>query len=217
MKKKVIYSLIMDRSSSMWEIQGEILQSVNERIRTIKAMETEKEEQILTDFTLFNETVSRSFSLLPQKDLTLLTEADYNVNGTTALYDALGSTLERLYLTFYDKVVAHRCKIVVVVYTDGYENASRLYSREAIRQMLAKANELEGVEVSIVGCEMDTLTMAQEMNFKASNSVRVQKGAMADSLKEMDRYFDDFRKDKKTTFKESLYDFDLDKDEDSAC
>lgn len=208
----------MDRSSSMWEIKDEILQSVNDRFQSIKKMEKEKDSEILTDLTLFNERVSRVFTLLTQEEIELLTSEDYQVNGTTALYDALGSTLEKLYLNFYQDIESGDCKVVVVVYTDGYENASRMYSNADIRRMLSKANNMEGVEISIVGCEEETLTMAQSMNFKGTNVVRVKKESFASSMKEMDQYFDDFRKDKLTNFKESMRKFDLDlkKDEDTT-
>ncbi|WP_420378782.1 hypothetical protein [Gilvibacter sp.] len=214
MKKKVIYSIIMDRSSSMWEIRDEILESVNQQIATIKEMETLEEEVLLTDLTLFNERVSRVLSLITQSQLRILSNNDYNVNGTTALYDAIGSTLERLFANYNEEVLEKKCKVVVVIYTDGYENASRMYSASEIRRMLDRANEMEGVEINIVGCEDETLTMAENMHFRSSNIVRVNKEDLASSLKELDSYLYNFRNDKMFNFKQSLKKFDQDTSQD---
>ncbi len=211
MKKKVVYALVVDKSGSMAVIQSEILMSLNDRISTIKNIAETSERDVLAELVTFNESAKRVLPLVNANKLNLLTSQEYQIGGTTALYDALGSTLERLDLTFNQELVAGTCSAVVVVYTDGYENASRMYSKQVIREMLRKANEMENVEITIVGCDEETLMMARDMNFNVDNVVRTSKENLSATMKSMDSYLYGYAKGEKRNFKADYKDFDLDK------
>ena len=212
MKKKVVYALVVDKSGSMADIQSEILMSLNDRIKAIQKINETTDKEVLVELVAFNESVRRILPLVKAKKLAQLKAPEYEVGGTTALYDALGSTLERMYLTFGSDIEKGNCSVVIVVYTDGYENASRMYSKQVIREMLGKANSMKNVEITMVGCDEETLLMAQEMNFKQNNVVRTSKDYLSASMNMMDGYLAAFSNDEMPNFKSSYKDFDLDQE-----
>eukprot|EP00041_Stephanoeca_diplocostata_P003776 m.38081 g.38081 ORF g.38081 m.38081 type:complete len:206 (-) comp14601_c0_seq16:1899-2516(-) len=56
--------------------------------------------------------------------------------GGTALYDAIGCTLQRTVTTL--EALDHVPRVVVFILTDGYENASQTWRREKISKEIAK-------------------------------------------------------------------------------
>ena len=99
-----------------------------------------------------------------------------------------------------------------MVYTDGYENTSRMYSKQVIREMLGKANAMENVEVTMVGCDEETLLMAQDLNFDNQNVVRTGKDDLGKSMKILDGYMEAISRGERPNFKAGYKEFDLDKE-----
>jgi uncharacterized protein YegL len=212
MATKTIYSLVIDRSGSMADIRHEIFGSINNRIRKIIQIDRENDGETLAEITTFNHRVSRIVPLVKAEKLKPIKDEDFLIDGTTALFDALGSTLERLNNFFREEVEKGETDILIIIYTDGYENASMAYSKSAIRKMMTEASELENVQVTLVGCDEKTLWMAKEMAFHPNNIVRTSKEQMARSMGSLDAYFEDYKKGIKPNFKSRYKDFDLDKD-----
>ena len=212
MKKKIIYGIIIDRSSSMCDLRDEMLLSINNRVSAIKKISKEKNQDAYVELVTFNDKVNRVIELEPYSDVRALGPDDYLIDGMTSLYDALGSTLERIELIFGNEIRKGECNVAIIVYTDGYENSSRLYTQPQIKKMLTLANNMEGVEVSIVGCDVETLTMAKEINFENKNMVRTSRKDFVKSMKVMDDYFLHDVEGGTFNLKESMKDFDLDKE-----
>ena len=200
MKEKIIYSLIIDQSGSMFEIQEEILISINQRIETIKGLK-EDDSEILAEITLFNHQVSPIIPLCQSRDLQPLKPKDYQVTGATALFDAIGFSADKLKEKFKNEMQTKTCKIAMVIFTDGYENASNDYNEKDIKKLLKMANESEVFDISIVGSDEDIIIMAQRMNFKSTQIVRTAKKDLGKSMAKMDAYFNAISKRKKANFK----------------
>ena len=65
------------------------------------------------------------------QDVPTLTRSNYTPNGGTNLYDAIGKTIVDL-----DGAVKENQNVLVVIITDGEENASREYTSSAIKTMI---------------------------------------------------------------------------------
>lgn len=211
MKKKTVFALIIDKSGSMFDIKDEIFQSINDRIKSIKKSAKKEDKKMLVELVSFNHHITRLRTFESALTIKKLKEREYEVGGTTSLYDALGSTLERIELMFGKEIRQETCNVMVVVYTDGYENSSRQFSNEDIKEMLSKANETKGFEVAMVGCDEETLTMARRLNFRPKNIVRTSKEEMNESMESVDDYLVNFSMGRDVNFKKSLSKFDLDK------
>lgn len=80
--------------------------------------------------------------------------------GATALLDAIGRTLHKIESAQEHTAEEFRAdKVMVVIITDGYENASREYSAEAVRQMIGRLRE-KGWEFVFLGANIDAVETA---------------------------------------------------------
>jgi hypothetical protein len=119
---------ILDESGSMEKMGPEPIQGVNSLVK--------EQKETLDDgakFTLikFSNQVRYVYDDVPLKDVPEFTEKDYQPNNATALLDAIGTAITT------KKAKKKNKDVVVVVMTDGQENASRIFrSRTQIREMV---------------------------------------------------------------------------------
>jgi len=74
----------------------------------------------------------------------------------TALLDAVGETLSAL------RARKPKGNVVVVIVTDGYENASRKWSRHAVAQLVREC-EADEWEIVFLGANIDSFAEARRM------------------------------------------------------
>lgn len=137
MKTRVFNLVIIDESGSMQSIKKEAIDSVNETIQTIcSAQKNDEEQEYFVSLVTFNDCVKTVHDCVSADEVDELTEKTYMPSRCTALYDAMGVSLNEL-----RKKVAENDRVLVTVVTDGYENASREYSGKAIKALV---DELKG-------------------------------------------------------------------------
>lgn len=137
MKTKVFNLIILDESGSMHSIKKEAIDSVNETVQTICAAEKKNEDQEhFISLVTFNDDVKKVYDCVPSIKVEELTSEFYCPNCSTALYDAMGISLNELC-----HKVADEDRVLVTIVTDGYENASKEYNGSAIKALV---DELKG-------------------------------------------------------------------------
>ncbi len=137
MKTKVFNLIILDESGSMHSIKKEAIDSVNETVQTICAAEKKNEDQEhFISLVTFNDDVKKVYDCVPSLKVEVLTSEIYCPNCSTALYDAMGISLNEL-----RHKVADEDRVLVTIVTDGYENASKEYNGSAIKALV---DELKG-------------------------------------------------------------------------
>ena len=120
MKTRIFNLIIIDESGSMQSIKKEAIDSVNETIQTIRSAQKKHERQEhYVSLVTFNDNVKTIYECVAVNDVDELTPDTYQPDCCTALYDAMGISLNSL-----RKKVADDDKVLVTVVTDGYENAS---------------------------------------------------------------------------------------------
>lgn len=121
MKTRIFNLIIIDESGSMQFIKTATIDSVNETIQTIRSAQKKHEEQEhYISLVTFNDDVKTVYECVPVDEVKELTAETYQPNCSTALYDAMGISLNAL-----RKKVAEGDKVLVTVVTDGYENSSK--------------------------------------------------------------------------------------------
>lgn len=93
-----------------------------------------------------------------------LTSDVYYVRGMTALLDAIGKTIVLL-----DKEIDN--KVLFVIMTDGYENASVEFSKNQIRNMIESHNW----EFIFMGADIDSYGEAASIGIKKSRVANYEK------------------------------------------
>jgi hypothetical protein len=61
---------------------------------------------------------------------------------------------------------------VLVITTDGLENASREYGRNQIRQLVSRKQEKDGWEFLFLGANMDAIAAAADIGIQASRAAQ---------------------------------------------
>ncbi len=116
--------LILDESGSMEPIKNDMIKSIND---LIKEQQQVKERPSTFTLVKFNNVIHRYISNKSLNDIKLLSFEDYNPNGPTALYDAIGDTINWF---------RNEKDVLLVIVTDGQENSSKKYSKHQINQMI---------------------------------------------------------------------------------
>lgn len=122
-------AFILDRSGSMSTIWDDVLGGYKAFVKE------QKKQQPDAKFTLttFDTAIERPFVDAPLASIsTSLKNARPEVypRGSTALLDAVGETVSDI-----DKDLKH---VMVVIFTDGYENASVKYTNEKVKSLIEK-------------------------------------------------------------------------------
>ena len=135
-RQRTIYHLIVDRSGSMSDCIDATINGFNEQINRIRSIAMEFPEQdIRIGYTIFNFSIDMPAVAQDLNTITPLSRSNYVPAGSTALYDAIGKTTLQLE-AFTDHHSDLPVTYVVVVLTDGYENASQMFTLQNIRSMI---------------------------------------------------------------------------------
>lgn len=170
MKTRVFNLIILDESGSMQSIKKEAVDSVNETVQTIRSAEKKNEDQEhFVSLITFNDDVKTVYDCVPAAEVKELTSETYRPDCCTALYDAMGMSLNAL-----SPKVAENDRVLVTVVTDGCENASREYNGKAIKALV---DELKGKGwvFAYIGANQDvekvaaTISITNTMNFRTTS------------------------------------------------
>lgn len=171
--KKTYYQLILDRSGSMGICIEETVNGVNSQIKRVKELAKRfPEQELLTSLCLFNHRLTPVWDRILPGDLREITFSDYRPDGNTALLDAIGKTVRGLQKTIGDEVSRNEASVVVVIFTDGYENASMKFTQEQIASMIQELELTGKWTFSYIGATLDAVDIAIRMNIRRSNAVR---------------------------------------------
>lgn len=161
-----IYNLIiLDESGSMSSIYKQALDGANETIQTIRSVQesAQDQNQFLTfvTFDSGNRTPVRTIiDACPISDVRNLTDNDYNPNGCTPLYDAMGESLTKL-----EQKVQEGDHVLVTIITDGMENSSTHYNAMMIHEIV-KRLRAKGWTFVYIGANQDAIEVARSMNIE---------------------------------------------------
>lgn len=158
---------ILDRSGSMASLTSDTIGGFNSMIEKQKQ---EPGEAYVTT-VLFDSQYEIFHDHVPLADIPALTSKEYYARGTTALLDAIGRTVNsigaRLNATPEDE---RPDKVVIVITTDGLENASKEFSRSAVKQMITHQQDKYSWTFVFLGANMDAVTEARSLGINANFS-----------------------------------------------
>lgn len=160
---KIYNLIIIDESGSMRSIRKPAIDSVNETLQTIASAQLmHSEQEHYVTLVSFNGNVKTIHDCVHIDNVREIDENDYVPNGITALYDAMGTSVNRLRGQAGDGD-----KVIVTIVTDGYENASREYRGPAIRELVQEMRK-KGWVFAYIGANHDVEAAAESMAIKSS-------------------------------------------------
>ncbi len=148
---------LLDASGSMSAMGKEPVDSLNEFIREQKTNDG-------STFTLvtFNNKMRTIIDDESLSSIRYLFYDEYVTSGMTALYDALGNTIEK-------KLDSDRNKnVIMVILTDGEENSSQKYKKSTIQHLTEKAKSKYDWQFVYLGANQDAFKVGRDMGCNIS-------------------------------------------------
>lgn len=200
MNKEIIF--IMDRSGSMSGSESDTIGGYNSMLIQQKA---EDGEANLTT-TLFDREVSFLHDGVNIKTVKPITNHEYFVRGRTALFDAVGETIIRVSermkcdISDIELEVDDSKTVLCVIMTDGYENASRRFTKTDVKNLIAEKESI-GWEFIYLGADIKDSHEAEQMGIKQDNSHVYRKENQRQVYDNLSDSIKSFRKDNKLSDK----------------
>ena len=143
---------ILDRSGSMAGLEKDTIGGFNAML----AKQKNEPGEAVVSTVLFDNVSQVIHDRVPLDRVPDLTEKEYYVRGCTALLDAVGGAIHHIgNVHKYARPEDRPEKTLVVITTDGMENASRRYDYAKVRTMIQRQKETYGWEFLFLGANID--------------------------------------------------------------
>ena len=169
MKDLTQITLLLDRSGSMASVRQATVDGVNEFV------EGQKAEPGEAHFTLIQFDSNDPYEVLFDKDLKdapKLNMESFVPRGATPLHDALGQTITELGTRLKNTKDEERpSKVIVVIMTDGYENASHKYTASQLAGMIKHQHDAYKWQFIFLGANQDAIMTGEKLNIPGSHAM----------------------------------------------
>ena len=153
---------ILDRSGSMASVCEPTIAGFNEFLHTQQRQHGGG--RALMSLTQFDDRYEVNFIGEPIENVPDLDTESYVPRGRTALYDAIGRTIHEI--EAWTRAQNWQERVLVLIVTDGQENASREYSFDAVRALIEQ-KEKDGWNVAYMGANQDSYAVGGSLNIRA--------------------------------------------------
>ena len=161
--------IVLDRSGSMSSIRDDMVGGLQEMLRTHAA-----EPGLLTvDVVAFDDQIEVTHHFANPRDVKI----DLVPRGSTALHDAMGYAVNG----FGAELAAlpehaRPGNVQVIVVTDGDENASKEYTAETVRKLVAKQTNQFNWDFVFLGADQDAVLTAGHLGIHADKAMTYARG-----------------------------------------
>lgn len=173
--------ILLDRSGSMQSLWNEALSSVNAYVKELTNNKDGNTVDAKVTLAVFDDQAGLQFDVLRRAQPALhwdkVTDNDASPRGMTPLLDAI---VRIVALADADKPD----RAVIVVMTDGMENASKEVKREGVKAALDRV-KAKGWEVVFLGANFDNIGDATSVGVAASNQMAMAQGTIGSSMERL--------------------------------
>ena len=163
-------AFILDRSGSMQPLQEAAVAAFNAFVKSQLDVPGDARLTLIQ----FDDAYEVPVATCPLQDVPELTAATYIPRGSTALLDAIGRTITDIARRLSHLPDAEKPgKVIVAIFTDGQENASREYTDEHISDLIGLHREEKGWEFLFLAANQDAIASATMMQMDAHLSANV--------------------------------------------
>jgi uncharacterized protein YegL len=158
---------ILDKSGSMGGLEKDTIGGYNTMLEKQKAVEGD----CLITTVLFDNNYELLHDRIDIKAVSLITEREYQVGGSTALLDAIGRTIHKIGNAQKHTADEYQAeKVMFVIITDGEENASREYSSDKVKIQIEHQKSKYGWEFIFLGANIDAVETAARFGIDRSRA-----------------------------------------------
>ena len=180
MKTEIV--CIIDRSGSMQAIRQDAIGGFNQFLEAQKAVPGEA----LFTLALFDHEYLLVQDAVPLDNANPMSNETFVPRGTTALLDAIGRTVNSIGARLHASQ-SKPDKVIVLILTDGAENASTEFSSAKIKEMIEHQQQKYAWEFVFLGANQDAITAGAAIGIPAHNTVQFAADAQgtADAYRSM--------------------------------
>ena len=161
-------TMILDRSGSMGRIHEQVIRSFNDFLTEQKAVTGNATLSLIQ----FDEQYEVNYECINVQDVDELTATTYEPRGMTALNDAIGRTITNMKKRLKDS----KDNVVVVITTDGMENASVEFRRSQIRAMIQECETKLGWKFMYLAADDASFDEYEGMGMERGRSFKSGRG-----------------------------------------
>lgn len=141
---------LLDRSGSMSGIEKDTIGGYNSYI------DSQRGKNVKVTTVLFDDKYEVLHNRVDVDNIKKLTNKEYYVRGCTALLDAIGKTIREM----EDK---NPNKVIFIITTDGYENASTKYNKSQIKELISVHKDWKFM---YIGADIDSYSEGRSLGIK---------------------------------------------------
>lgn len=157
---KTLLAFIQDRSGSMSNVWEETLNGFKTYVESMKADQAKDNEvEYILSLTTFDTQIDSPYLGVPIASVDGGKLKEFGPRGGTALYDAVGKTLQAL---DDDKSITFD-KAIVIICTDGEENQSREWSKDAVHAAIDERIKRGNWTFTYLGTQPETWSAASSL------------------------------------------------------
>ena len=183
---------ILDRSGSMASLAEDTIGGYNSFLA--KQKENPAAAEVTT--VLFDNEYELIADAVNLQEIENLTSEEYYARGTTALLDAVGMTVTNTLGKMESKgICPAKRRVLVMIMTDGLENASREYSKATVKALIEETTKNYDWNYIFMGANMDSVAEASKIGINARNAMNfsADRKGIEDTLERMSEAADEAR------------------------
>lgn len=155
---------VVDRSGSMSAIVHEARSAINSFVN--------EQKKLPGKATLMHTQFDTYVSIIPSRPLEDINELPLQPRGLTALNDAIGQTIVALGEELSEMDEAERPgHVVVVIITDGFENASQEYTTKSVAELIKRQQEEYSWEFVFLAANQDAVLAANDYHIARGSAL----------------------------------------------
>lgn len=164
--KNLHVALILDKSGSMDKLKKTAIDSFNELIQEYSD-QCDENLQVYMYIVTFNGSVFEVAWKVKPQDIELINEQNYKPSGATAMFDAFGYTVSKL----FDECSSNEDNYLIMTISDGETNQDKNYGVSSIKEIVQSCKD-KNWTVSFIGCSKNYMD-------KLSEDIKLSKSNMA--------------------------------------
>lgn len=159
---------ILDMSGSMSNLTKDTIGGFNSMIEKQKEVEGDANITLV----LFDHEYILLYDNCNIKEVPVLTDKEYCPCGMTALYDAVGRTIDTVDHRLNNTPEEERPeKVIVSITTDGMENASKEYTFQQVKEKIEHQQEKYNWEFIFLGADLASIDVATNLGINPDFAV----------------------------------------------
>lgn len=175
-----LIAVILDESGSMNSCRDQTISGFNEFVNGQKTAENAG-KAYLTLVKFDAPAIHTVYENQIINNVSDLNRETYRPNGGTNLMDAIGTTLNKINSVLKSVEQTERPGVLVVIITDGGENASKDFNGKQIKKMVKTAENADWT-FTFLGANVDAFAMGQTFGMNASNTVQYDTRSMGATM-----------------------------------